>query len=167
MNSFATEPLIDFIGRQSQPVWALIDGVSCKPLPDLAQRYPGECLYNAGVKSDTAHAPWLFRVQPDGPLAEELALLPADMHWGVLFTSVVSSERLRSHFRRFTMIWVDGREDLDNAPVYFRFYDPRVMLDCFEALLPAHLAALLQPVQRLAVRGVRSSDESHPPRPDR
>lgn len=148
---FDSELLPDFVARQTQPVWVLIDGVNCAVLPEFLQRHHGISLYKASNSITPAHAPWLLRLHADSRLVDDLAMLPTDMHWGFLFTSAQSSDRLRTHFRRFTMMWIDGRSDLEDAPIYFRFYDPRVMIDCFEALDPAHLASLLQPVQHLAL----------------
>lgn len=145
------EQLDAFVVRQALPVWAMLDGVSCKDLPALAQGNEGACLYKSQAGTNNAHAPWLLRLPPQGSLKNDLQLLPPDMHWGFIFASGEPLESLRAHFRRFTMVWVDGVAEVSDAPVYFRFYDPRVMLDCLDVLHPDHLSALLAPVAALAL----------------
>lgn len=140
--------LDEYVASQTAPVWALIDGVNCKELPNLTRNGIGVGLYKPSSKADPTYAPWLLRLEPNSPRIQDLAMLPPDTHWGCLFSSQQALEALRTHFRRFTMMWIDGRS---GAPVYFRFYDPRVLMDCFHALTPEHLAALLSPVQSLAL----------------
>lgn len=143
--------LEDFVARQNAPVWALIDGVNCKELPNFARNCVGGSLYKASAKAEPAHSPWLLKLEQGSPRIEDMSLLPPDTHWGFLFSSDRPFEVLRAHFRKFTMMWIDDRPDADQAPVYFRFYDPRVLMDCFQAMTPEHLAALLSPVRSLAL----------------
>ncbi|MGP9765293.1 DUF4123 domain-containing protein [Halomonas sp. AOP13-D3-9] len=89
-----------------------------------------------------------MRLEADSDLREWLESLPQDQHWGILLQSNATLKQLRSHLRKFTMLWTPAN---DQAPVYFRFYDPRVALDMSQALEPWKLAALMAPIETLIV----------------
>lgn len=59
---------------------------------------------------------------------------------GILLQSDATIRELRAHLRRFTMLWTPAD---DHAPVYFRFYDPRVVVDMAQALEPWKLGRFL------------------------
>nr|WP_189337765.1 DUF4123 domain-containing protein [Halomonas elongata] len=104
------------------------------------------CLY-ASTDADTrAMAPWLVRLEPDSELVTWLQGLPQDQHWGILLQSTATLKQLRTHLRKFTMLWTPAN---DQAPVYFRFYDPRVALDMSQALAWWKLTALMAPMDSL------------------
>ena len=63
--------------------------------------------------------------------------------WGIFFWSLVSTETLRSHFRRLTLVQTDGGERL-----LFRFYDPRVLRPFAPTCDAAQVKELFGPVQR-------------------
>ena len=130
------------------PLWAILDGASCPEMPQLVAENGGVCLYRADTPEDAPHAPWLIPVQPDMPIAEDLGVLGNIEHWGIVFASDASERALRNHFRHFTMMWTSADEQ---APVYFRFYDPRVLGDAMQALPPKDLAHLLAPLTRVWV----------------
>jgi|SRR6185312_12504409 len=64
-------------------------------------------------------------------------------NWGVFMWSLVSTENLRSHFRRHTMVRTSDGERL-----VFRFYDPRVMLPFLPTCDAAQLREFFGPVQQ-------------------
>ena len=117
-------------------------------MPQLVAENGGVCLYRAETPEDAPHAPWLIPVLPDMPIADDLGVLGNIEHWGIVFSSDASERQLRNHFRKFTMLWTPADEQ---APVYFRFYDPRVLGDALQALAPDDLAHLLAPILRLWV----------------
>lgn len=132
------------------PLWAVIDGVNCRDaMARLGQaEAQSTCLY-ASTDSDTqVNAPWLVRLEADSDLREWLESLPQDQHWGILLQSNATLKQLRSHLRKFTMLWTPAN---DQAPVYFRFYDPRVALDMSQALEPWKLAAFMAPLETVMV----------------
>ncbi|UYG04113.1 DUF4123 domain-containing protein [Halomonas sp. LR3S48] len=140
----------DLFTSTSAPLWAVIDGVNCR---DVMQRLTGAevqsaCLYATTDAATRAIAPWLVRLEPDSEIRHWLASLPQDQHWGLLLQSHATLKQLRSHLRKFTMLWTPAN---DQAPVYFRFYDPRVALDMAQALDHWKLAAFMAPLDALIV----------------
>ena len=136
------------LAPRAAPLWAVIDGVNCR---DVAQRVQGDmvqstCLYTSTDADTRAMAPWLVRVDPDGPVARWLADLAQDQHWGVLVQSEASIHQLRMHLRKFTMLWTPANEE---SPVYFRFYDPRVAVDMVDAIEPWKLDRFFAKIGRL------------------
>ncbi|MFG6668813.1 DUF4123 domain-containing protein [Halomonas sp. HNIBRBA4712] len=132
------------------PLWAVIDGVNCREIQARLRQSDAQhaCLYAATSEETRANAPWLVRIEADSDLRAWLENLPQDQHWGVLFHSHATLRQLRAHFRKFTMLWTPAN---DQAPVYFRFYDPRVALDMTQALEPWKLAAFMAPLESLTL----------------
>ncbi|WP_018918203.1 DUF4123 domain-containing protein [Vreelandella zhanjiangensis] len=128
--------------RNQPPLWAVIDGVNCREaMARLGQTDAQHaCLYATTDTATQANAPWLVRIEADSDIRTWLESLPQDQHWGVLFHSHATLKHLRMHLRKFTMLWTPAN---DQAPVYFRFYDPRVALDMSQALEPWKLAAFM------------------------
>lgn len=123
----------DLFAHDAPPLWAVIDGVNCR---EIAQKLSESdcqhaCLYTGLDPATRTLSPWLVRLEEDSPLTTWLQALPADQHWGILLHSQSTLKNLRSHLRRFTMLWTPAN---DQAPVYFRFYDPRVLIDLSRAL---------------------------------
>ncbi|MBB3142581.1 DUF4123 domain-containing protein [Halomonas organivorans] len=140
----------DLFGATQPPLWAVIDGVNCREvMARLAETdVQSACLY-ASTDADTrAMAPWLVRLEPDSELVSWLKGLPQDQHWGILLQSTATLKQLRTHLRKFTMLWTPAN---DQAPVYFRFYDPRVALDMSQALAWWKLTALMAPMESLVM----------------
>ncbi|MCE8024172.1 DUF4123 domain-containing protein [Billgrantia aerodenitrificans] len=140
----------DLFTPTSPPLWAVIDGVNCREAMQrlAAAEVQSACLYATTDAATRAIAPWLVRLEPDSEIRHWLAGLPQAQHWGLLLQSHATLKQLRSHLRKFTMLWTPAN---DQAPVYFRFYDPRVALDMAQALAPWKLAALMAPLDTLIV----------------
>ena len=62
-------------------------------------------------------------------------------HWGILAVSPADLRTLRMHFRKFLSVW-----DPDGKPLYFRFYDPRVLRIYLPTCNGAELRTLFGPV---------------------
>ena len=138
----------DILKDAGAPLWTIIDGASCPEMPQLVEENGGVCLYRFDTPGDAPHAPWLIPVLPDTPIADDLSVLGNLQHWGIVFSSDADQRTLRNHFRKFTMLWTPADEQ---APVYFRFYDPRVLGDAMQALPSGDLSHLLAPALRLWV----------------
>lgn len=138
----------DLFTPTSAPLWAVIDGINCREImQQLAKAdVQSACLY--ATTTNRAIAPWLVRLEPDSGIRRWLADLPQEQHWGILLQSRATLKQLRSHLRKYTMLWTPAN---DEAPVYFRFYDPRVALDMAQVLEPWKLAAFMAPLETLSV----------------
>ncbi|MCP1315243.1 DUF4123 domain-containing protein [Halomonas sp. 707D7] len=136
------------LATNQPPLWAVVDGVNCREIQARLGQADAQhtCLYASTNAETRANAPWLVRLEADSDLRAWLESLPQDQHWGVLFHSHATLKQLRAHFRKFTMLWTPAN---DQAPVYFRFYDPRVALDMTQALEPWKLAAFMAPLETL------------------
>lgn len=132
------------------PLWAVIDGVNCREAMQRLSQADDQhtCLYASTDTATQANAPWLVRLDADSEIRTWLEGLPQDQHWGILLQSNATLKQLRSHLRKFTMLWTPAN---DQAPVYFRFYDPRVALDMSQALEPWKLAAFMAPLETVIV----------------
>lgn len=128
------------------PLWAVVDGVNCREIQARLGQTDAQhtCLYASTNAETRANAPWLVRLEADSDIRVWLENLPQDQHWGVLFHSHATLKQLRTHLRKYTMLWTPND---DQAPVYFRFYDPRVALDMTQALAPWKLAAFMAPLE--------------------
>lgn len=114
------------------PLYAILDAARSERIPILLQESVDEVrsLYD-GVAVDTlAHvAPYLVRFRQDSGLLSRVVLEGWGNAWGIYFTCKRRLKDIRAHFRKIVMVTM---EEGDPEPVYFRFYDPRVM----ESFLP-------------------------------
>lgn len=130
------------------PLWAVVDGVNCREIQDRLRQDnpPHACLYSTVDPASQALAPWLVRLDRDSPFLDWLRAIPQDRHWGILLQSGASMKELRAHFRKFTMLWTPASQ---GAPVYFRFYDPRVLADMAATLEPWKMHRFFRPVKSM------------------
>jgi hypothetical protein len=106
--------------------FAILDGAS---VPDLLTSLHDEhqpefcCLYRGELKPDIAEvAPYLVRLEPDAKFTHWLIEQGWGNHWGIFAVAPVDLRAMRQHFRRFLIV-----HDPDGKPLYFRYYDPRVL----------------------------------------
>jgi hypothetical protein len=88
-------------------------------------------------------APYLVRLHPETPLTRWLIDLGWGESWGIFLESSASMRELRRHFRRFLMVY-----DEEGKPLYFRYYDPRVLRLYLPTCNGAELHMLFGPVDR-------------------
>lgn len=149
----------------ADPLWAVIDAVNW---PDavaiLDGRADATCLYASPNPATKAVAPWLVRLTKDSPVTALVKSQPQDRHVGILLHSKWSMESLRKHLRKFTMVWTPANQ---NAPVYFRFYDPRVLMDMVDAITPenwdifsAPFSSLIAPLSPKTILPVGSKTDA-------
>lgn len=93
-------------------------------------------------------APYLVRLDPQTPLTQWLIDLGWGESWGIFLESAASMRELRRHFRRFLMVY-----DEHGKPLYFRYYDPRVLRVYLPTCNGAELQMLFGPVSRYCVEG--------------
>lgn len=131
---------------RADSLWALVDGVAWPGLPAFLATTDAEheCLYTSTHPDTLAAAPWFVRVTDAAPFIDAWHARAVDSHCGILFTSDASQSELRAHFRRFTMTHIPTKPE---APVYFRFYDPRVMIDLANACTARTLEKFFAPLE--------------------
>jgi hypothetical protein len=127
-------------------VYVVLDGASVPELPQRLARWKIEsvCLFRGELKPDVAQtAPYLATFQPDTPFAEWVLSEGWGKHWGIFVMSHANFRALRQHFRSFLMVYTP-----EGNPVYFRYYDPRVL----RVYLPTCNAKELRTVFGLVLR---------------
>lgn len=105
-------------------VYTILDGVAIRELLVMFWEHKPQhiCLYRGELEPDLAQAaPYLVKLEAQSPFTE-FVLSGWDKHWGIFFWSKEEIRVLRQHFRKFMM--VNGP---DGKPLYFRYYDPRVL----------------------------------------
>lgn len=103
------------------------------------------------AERDAEIAPYL--VEADPGLLEWLAAGLWNEPWGLFLVADCDSETLRHHLRRWLMV-LDPQEQ----PVYFRFYDPRVLACFLPVCTPIELRELFGPIRAF---GVTEADQVH------
>jgi len=125
-------------------VFAVLDGASIPDLLDqLYEQQPEHvCLYRGELEPDMAEvAPYLVRLEPSSDFTDWLIEKGWGRHWGIFALSGVSLRAMRNHFRAFLIVYTP-----DNKPVYFRYYDPRVMRIYLPTCNSKELDAVFGPV---------------------
>lgn len=105
-------------------VYAIIDGASVDGLLDNIYDYKPEnfCLYPGELAPDMAEvAPYLVHLELKSDFTNWVVGQGWGQHWGIFLVSQASLRDLRQHFRKFIIVYSDGQ------PLYFRYYDPRVL----------------------------------------
>ena len=88
-----------------------------------AHRLESVCLMPGELEPELAQAaPYLVEVPVPSPFAELFLTRGLGKHWGILATSGAGLRNLRMHFRKLLSVWGP-----DGKPLYFRYYDPRVL----------------------------------------
>lgn len=161
--------LEELFSSEEARVFAVLDGAAVGDLLTPLYEYQPEfeCLYRGELKPDIAEvAPYLVRLTPESPFTEWVIGQGWGKHWGV-FAVIVDRRRgerrgtrvdipvdrrreerrrrvgplelsdIRRHFRRFLIV-----HDPDGKPLYFRYYDPRVL----RVYLPTCTAEELQTI---------------------
>lgn len=130
MGSDHVKRLIDYLwwpdeGQEPPRVYALLDAARDEAIyPKIADSgIESTCLYR-GEKATTLAwvAPYLVELQREDPFTAWLLETGWGKSWGVFVGSAAALSELKRHFRAFLMVY----DEKDN-PLYFRYYDPRVL----------------------------------------
>ncbi len=105
-------------------VYTVLDGASVPNIVQSLADFNAEsiCLYRGELDPELEQvAPYLVLLSPDTKLTDWV-LSGIGHHWGIFAISKASMKDMRKHFRTFLMVY-----DPNNEPMYFRYYDPRVL----------------------------------------
>jgi len=126
--------------------FCVLDGAS---IPELlnwlsTSELDYECLYRGELEPDIAEvAPYLIRLGKDSKFTSWVLEKGWGNHWGIFALSHEDLRALRRHFRTFLVV-----HDSNAKPLYFRYYDPRVLRAYLPTCNAAELAAIFGPVDR-------------------
>jgi hypothetical protein len=140
------------------PCYLLIDcagvdgGRAC--LPDAA--FAGlESLFTGDLAIELADVgPWLAQVATQAPAARGAVVDLLQRQAAVLVVMgpaaggapSPSFAQVHRHFRKFNVVY-----DPEGKPLFFRYYDPRVVLDVLRVMTPAQLAAFFGDAEELVL----------------
>lgn len=113
---------------QDGKLWAILDACDEPEVPGKVEELGprAKCLYRGTDDPNLlAVAPYLAHLQPDD--VDWLSEVMWGRFWGIFAIAQADIKTLRRHFRKFLTVELEG-----DGPVYFRFYDPRVL----ETFLP-------------------------------
>lgn len=138
------DSVMSHLFKQEGTIFAVLDGCSIPGLLDRLYRHQPdhECLYGGGLKPDMAEvAPYLVQLERDAEFTEWLLNQGWGNHWGIFAAGVVGMHGVRQHLRRILIV----RDD-EQRPVYFRYYDPRVLRVYLPTCDAEELAAVFGPI---------------------
>ncbi len=137
-------------------VYAILDGASAEQLPQNIYRYSIEsvCLLRGELDPELAQvSPYLVALAAESPFTDWLIGEGWGRHWGIYVVSGADLRTLRQHFRSFLTVY-----DPNNVPLFFRYYDPRVLRVYLPTCNAQELEAIFGPVDRYLMEG--EDDES-------
>jgi len=137
---------------EDETLCVVLDGAS---VPDLLERLHAEasleveCLFRGALEPDMKQvAPYLVKLDPDSEFAGWVVGTGWGQHWGTFVTSRQEFRALRNHLRALTLVY-----RRDGTPLYFRYYDPRVMRVFLPTCAPAQLKQMFGPVDAFMAEG--------------
>ncbi len=134
-----------------QEFFGVLDGASTPDLPALLSehRVTNVCLLPGELDPELAQtAPYLAQFQAQSAFAGLFLTQGLGSHWGILGASGADFRTLRMHFRKFLTVW-----DPDGKPLYFRYYDPRVLRLYLPTCNGEELSTLFGPVTAYYAEG--------------
>ena len=140
------------LGDEEETLCALLDGASVPNLLERLHAEPSlevECLFRGTLEPDMKQvAPYLVKLEPESEFAEWVVGTGWGHHWGTFVTSRQGFRRLRNHLRQLTLI-----HRRDGTPLYFRYYDPRVLRVFLPTCSGAQLKQMFGPVDAFIAEG--------------
>ncbi len=127
-------------------VFAILDGARDERIyPRVVESGLAHCcLYRGELEPDlAAAAPYLVQLEPDAAFTSWMIAQGWGDSWGVFAKAPVTMPELRRHLRRFLMVY-----DPDGKPLYFRYYDPRVLRVYLPTCNADELRIIFGPVMR-------------------
>ncbi len=133
--------------------YAILDGASVPELlPQLYEHEPEHtCLFAGQLDPELAQtAPYLVLLEPDGAFTDWVLEEGWGNHWGIYATASADIVfiQMRKHFRTFLRV-----RDPDGKPLYFRYYDPRVLRVYLPTCNADEARTIFGPVTRYIMEG--------------
>ena len=128
------------------PLFCLLDASADEMIPSLLSLAQDDVrrqsLFEGDAGSTLMHwPPYLVSLPANSPLLDVLVAKGWGKGWACFFTSPATFEDLQRHFSKFLMVQLE-----QGAPVYFRFYDPRVLRTFLPAASSAEASMFFGPV---------------------
>ena len=130
--------------EEEDNAYVILDGASVPELLTSLDRYQPEyeCLYRGELEPDMAEvAPYLIRLEPDSDFTDWVLDEGWGKHWGIFAVTDADLRAMRRHFRAFLIV-----HDADGNPLYFRYYDPRVLRLYLPTCSTEEMATVFGPV---------------------
>ncbi len=131
--------------------YGIFDGAS---MPDLLPMLDEDelesvCLLPGELDEEMEQvAPYLVCMTPDSPFSKWVLKDGWGKHWGIFVRSKTDMMRMRMHFR--AMLKVQGP---DFQPLYFRYYDPRVLRVYLPTCTGEELNTVFGPAEHFLMEG--------------
>ena len=132
------------VTEEDEALCAVLDGASVPGLLDRMDERPLEiaCLFRGKLEPDMAEvAPYLVKLEAESEFAEWVIGRGWGQHWGSFVITRQSFYKLRDHLRALTLVY-----RRDGTPLYFRYYDPRVLNVFLPTCSPTQLKEMFGPV---------------------
>lgn len=141
--------LRDLIAGGGSPAYAVLDGASVRDLLWMLDQHQPEsvCLFRGELTQDLQEtSPYLVRLERNAPFTDWLLRNGWGNHWGIFARSGADLHTMRKHFRTFLTV-----KHHDGTPLYFRYYDPRVLRAFLPTCNAGELGILFGPVSEYVV----------------
>lgn len=138
-------------GPEGGNVFALLDGASIEGLREKmhALQPPRECLLRGELEPDMEEvAPYLVQLEQGTEFSDWVIGKGWGKHWGVFAITPANLRALRQHFRRFIRV-----HDEAGKPLFFRYYDPRVLRVFLPTCKPDELNSMFGEVTTFVAEG--------------
>ena len=132
-------------------VYAILDGARDEVIYQKLVNSDIEnmCLFRGEKAIELATvAPYLISLEREDSLTQWLLNNGWGKSWGIFAQSSAPMKDLHRHFRRFLMVY-----DPEGKPLYFRYYDPRVLRVYLPTCNADELRTVFGPVSAYVVEG--------------
>ena len=132
---------------RSARVYAVLDGAAIPNLLEKLQEYQIEpvCLYRGELIPALAKAaPYQILLERESGFTQWLLQKGWGQHWGIFAVGSADWRAMREHLCALTVAYSP-----DQQPLYFRYYDPRVLRVYLPTCDSDELWALFGPIMRL------------------
>ncbi|MEZ4293834.1 MAG: DUF4123 domain-containing protein [Polyangiaceae bacterium] len=134
--------------RAQTPLFAVLDAARTDRIPRLLATSADEhiSLYDglrAEIEADVA--PYLVRIAEGSLLLPRLCAEGWGQSWGIFLAADLPLREVRAHLRRLLVV----TREKDDRPMYFRFYDPRVLRSFLPIATARQRSAFFGPIARI------------------